>query len=119
MNEPIGAGGFAEVSRQRLGRAQSIEMLQYVWVPYADLDDRNIAIMVACNKAHTVMLTECGLITPQEAHKVLDALNTLDRDPASLAYDPVRGDLFFNIESNVIMAAGEEARCISAAAGSI
>jgi argininosuccinate lyase len=109
MNEPIGAGGFAEVSRERLGRAQSIEMLQYVWVPYADLDDRNVAIMVACNKAHTVMLTECGLITPQEAHKVLDALNTLDRDPASLAYDPVRGDLFFNIESNVIVAAGEEA----------
>lgn len=109
MAEPIGARGFAEVSRERLGRAQSTEMLQYVWVPYADLDDRNVALMVACNKAHTVMLAEQGLLTRTEAGKILAALLGLERDPASLAYDPERGDLFFNVESHVISVAGEEA----------
>ena len=61
-----GAAGFAEVSKARLGKAQSPEMLEYVWRPYADIDDENIRAMVRCNMAHTIMLNEQGIITRRE-----------------------------------------------------
>ena len=66
-----GARGFEEVSKARLGKAQSPEMLAYVWTPYADIDDENVAIMARCNLAHTIMLYEQKIISKKEAARIL------------------------------------------------
>ncbi len=41
-----GGQGVAEVSQARLGKAQSPEMLAYVWTPYADIDEENVRAMI-------------------------------------------------------------------------
>ena len=43
LKKSRGGAGFAEVSKARLGKAQSPEMLEYVWTPYADIDERTFA----------------------------------------------------------------------------
>lgn len=108
-NKKAGAAGFAEVSKARLGKAQSQEMLDYVWTPYADIDDENIAIMARCNMAHTVMLRQQKLLTRAEAAAILRPLERLLANRARLDFDPVKGDLFFNVEAYVIDKAGPDA----------
>ena len=103
-----GVEGFAEVSRARLGKAQSPEMLEYVWTPYADLDDENLRAMVRCNMAHVVMLHEQRIISREEAAAILKALRRLDAGTERLSYDPAKGDLFFNVEAFVIQHAGPD-----------
>ena len=104
-----GAKGFAEVSKARLGKAQSQEMLDYVWTPYADIDDENIAIMARCNMAHTVMLKQQRLLKRAEAAAILRPLERLLANCSGLDFDPVKGDLFFNVEAYVIERAGPDA----------
>ena len=103
-----GGAGFAEVSRARLGKAQSPEMLEYVWTPYADIDDENVRAMIRCNMAHTVMLYEQRIITRREAGAILAALKKLETLPGDFPFDPVKGDLFFNVEAFVIEHAGAD-----------
>jgi hypothetical protein len=97
-----GAAGFAEVSKARLGKAQSPEMLEYVWTPYADIDDENVRAMIFCNMAHTVMLSEQKIITVREAARILGALRRLEKTSGAFPFDPAKGDLFFNVEAYVI-----------------
>ncbi len=104
-----GATGFAEVSKARLGKAQSREMLEYVWTPYADIDDENVAIMARCNMAHTIMLQEQRLLKRAEAAAILRAMERLLANRKKLNFDPVKGDLFFNVEAYVIEHAGPDA----------
>ena len=103
-----GAAGFAEVSKARLGKAQSPEMLEYVWTPYADIDDENVRAMIFCNMAHTVMLSEQKIITAKEAARILSALRRLERRSGAFPFDPAKGDLFFNVEAYVIEHAGPD-----------
>jgi argininosuccinate lyase len=103
-----GATGFAEVSKARLGKAQSPEMLEYVWTPYADIDDENVRAMILCNMAHTVMLQEQNIVSPQEAARILKALRWLERAGGAFPFDPEKGDLFFNVEAYVIQHAGAD-----------
>jgi argininosuccinate lyase len=103
-----GGQGFAEVSKARLGKAQSPEMLEYVWTPYADIDEENVRAMVRCNMAHTAMLYEQRILTKKEAAAILGALKKLDRRTADFPFDPVKGDLFFNVEAFVIEHAGPD-----------
>jgi len=104
-----GKTGFAEVSKARLGKAQSPEMLEYVWTPYADIDDENVRAMIRCNLAHTIMLREQGIISKRDAAKILKALKRLDQRKGDFPFDPVKGDLFFNVEAYVIEHAGPDA----------
>jgi argininosuccinate lyase len=104
-----GASGFAEVSKARLGKAQSREMLDYVWTPYADIDDENIAAMARCNMAHTLMLYEQRIIARREAARILKPLSALLRNRGTLKFDSRKGDLFFNVEAYVIGKAGADA----------
>ncbi|MCW5604813.1 MAG: hypothetical protein KIT18_09750, partial [Burkholderiales bacterium] len=104
-----GGEGFAEVSKARLGKAQSPEMLEYVWTPYADIDEENVRAMIRCNMAHVVMLHEQRIISKREASRILGALKALDRHTGDFPFDPVRGDLFFNVEAYVIKHAGAAA----------
>ena len=103
-----GGEGFAEVSKARLGKAQSPEMLEYVWTPYADIDEENVRQMIRCNMAHTIMLHEQRILDKKEAGAILAALRKLDRNADELAFDPVKGDLFFNVEAYVIEHAGPD-----------
>lgn len=103
-----GGAGFAEVSKARLGKAQSPEMLEYVWTPYADIDEENVRAMIRCNLAHTVMLYEQRIITKREAAPILAALKKLNKTAGKFAFDPVKGDLFFNVEAYVIEHAGAD-----------
>lgn len=103
-----GARGFAEVSKARLGKAQAREMLDYVWTPYADIDEENILVMARCNMAHTIMLHEQRIITRREAASILKPLQSLMRDVNRLKFDAKKGDLFFNVEAYVIAHAGDE-----------
>lgn len=103
-----GSEGFAEVSKARLGKAQSREMLDYVWTPYADIDEENVRAMIRCNMAHTIMLYEQRIISRGEAAKIITALRQLDHRTDSFEYDPVKGDLFFNVEAYVIEHAGPD-----------
>ena len=106
QKKSAGARGFAAVSKARLGKAQSPEMLEYVWTPYADIDSENVAAMVRCNMAHTIMLFEQRIITRREAARILRPLKQLLRDTRNLSFDPEKGDLFFNVEAYVIERAG-------------
>lgn len=103
-----GARGFEEVSKARLGKAQSPEMLAYVWTPYADIDDENVAVMARCNLAHTIMLYEQKIISKREAARILAPMTALLKNVASLDFDPRKGDLFFNVEALVIERAGAD-----------
>jgi argininosuccinate lyase len=103
-----GGEGFAEVSKARLGKAQSPEMLEYVWTPYADIDQENVRAMTRCNMAHTAMLYEQRIITKHETAAIMGALRKLDRLKGDFPFDPVKGDLFFNIEAYVIEHAGPD-----------
>ena len=103
-----GEAGFAAVSKARLGKAQSREMLEYVWTPYADIDEENVRAMILCNMAHTIMLYEQKIIVKREAARILFALKKLQRLRGKFPFDPVKGDLFFNIEAYVIEHAGAD-----------
>lgn len=103
-----GGAGFAEVSKARLGKAQSPEMLEYVWTPYADIDEENVRAMIRCNMAHTIMLHERRILSRKEAGAILGALKKLDRLKGDFPFDPVKGDLFFNVEAFVIEHAGPD-----------
>lgn len=83
-------------------------MLAYVWTPYADIDEENVRAMIRCNMAHTVMLYEQRIISRREASKILAALKQLDTHTEDFPFDPVKGDLFFNVEAFVIQHAGPD-----------
>ncbi len=107
-SKQAGARGFEEVSKARLGKAQSPEMLAYVWTPYADIDDENVAIMARCNLAHTIMLYEQKIISRKEAARILAPMIALLKNVSILDFDPRKGDLFFNVEALVIERAGND-----------
>ncbi len=106
---PAGAAtGFAEVSHARLGAAQSQEMLDYVWTPYAAYEPENVRAIAQANIAHAIALAEAGLIDAEVAEAIREALGHLITDPDALEYDAVRGDLFFNVEAYLMDQIGRD-----------
>jgi len=66
--------------------------------------------MVAIDYAHLVMLEEQGLIPPEPARRIRDALDRLSLDHLrAVRYDGSCEDLFFYIEQQIAAAAGEDA----------
>jgi argininosuccinate lyase len=66
--------------------------------------------MVAIDYAHLVMLAEQGLIAPEQARRVRDALDHLSLDDLKqVRYDGICEDLFFFIEQQLLAEAGEDA----------
>ena len=105
---PKHSQGYAEISKARLGKAQSAKMFDYVWTSFADVDADNIAAMVQLNMAHTVMLSEQKIITEEEAALILKALLEFEDNVESFSFDPKKGDLFLNVEAYVIERTGRE-----------
>ena len=66
--------------------------------------------MVAINYAHLVMLTEQGLIGPEQARRVRDALDGLSLEQLKqVRYDGSCEDLFFYLEQQLLADAGDDA----------
>lgn len=66
--------------------------------------------MMQANKAHAVMLIECGIVPAEPGRRLLSAISTVDVDgPGTYVYDPQVEDLFFAIERRIIDLAGEDA----------
>jgi argininosuccinate lyase len=66
--------------------------------------------MMAANKAHAVMLIECGIVEPESGEKLLTGVLHAEAEGAgSFRYDPAVEDLFFAIERRIIELAGVDA----------
>lgn len=66
--------------------------------------------MMQANKAHTVMLIECGIIEPQSGGRLLAAIARADAEGSDgYSYDPQVEDLSFAVEKRIIEIAGDEA----------
>lgn len=66
--------------------------------------------MMAANEAHTLMLAEQGIMSPEIAARLLAAERTVSEvGPGVFAYDPKVEDLFFLVEAKLIELAGPDA----------
>jgi argininosuccinate lyase len=66
--------------------------------------------MVAIDYAHLVMLVEQGLVAPEQARRVRDALDHLSLERLKqVRYDGTCEDLFFYIEQQLLAEAGDDA----------
>ncbi|MFD7520840.1 argininosuccinate lyase [Paenibacillus chitinolyticus] len=64
--------------------------------------------MMAINKAHLIMLKDQGLVTEEEALQIADAIRGLDLEGLRQAeYTGQFEDLFFQVESDLLEAAGD------------
>jgi argininosuccinate lyase len=70
-----------------------------------DVDAKLVVAVIAINKAHVIMLSEQGIISPQVARKLLE---TLDGLPKNFAMKPELEDVHMNVEDLVISRAGKE-----------
>ena len=60
------------------------------------------------NKAHVIMLTEEGIITKEDGAKILGALLEIDKEGENFKVDPRVGDIYLNIEKQVMDRIGED-----------
>ncbi|MEL6273381.1 MAG: lyase family protein, partial [Chloroflexota bacterium] len=81
---------------------------KYVLKPfYRDAEIYYYEPMLAANRAHVVMLHECGIISAENATALLNALSAVDEAGLeNLTYSSGVEDLFFTIESNLIEQVG-------------
>ncbi|MEM6530675.1 MAG: argininosuccinate lyase, partial [Chloroflexota bacterium] len=81
---------------------------RYVLQPfYRDAEIYYYEPMLAANRAHVVMLHQCGIISAQNASALLTALAAVDEAGLDgLKYSSGVEDLFFTIESNLIEQVG-------------
>jgi argininosuccinate lyase len=65
--------------------------------------------LMAINYAHLVMLTECGIVRPDDARRLRTALDGISLDTVrEVTYDGTYEDLFFFIERLIEKSAGED-----------
>ncbi len=91
------------VSR-RLTEAMAPEVQDLIYRPrLAQEIASSFVHVVDVNQAHTIMLTERNIIAPDVARRLLRALVEIERDgPASIAPDPAREDVHYNLEAALI-----------------
>ncbi|MFX1519645.1 MAG: argininosuccinate lyase [Promethearchaeota archaeon] len=70
-----------------------------------DSDRRLIKAVIDINKAHSMMLTECGIIDDKTSKHILKALNALDPE---MELDPMLEDVHMNVEAKIIEQIGED-----------
>lgn len=65
--------------------------------------------MIAANEAHTIMLHDCGILTHQQAARLLTALRQVHEEGVDrFEYNPQVEDLFFAVEGRLIDLTGPE-----------
>lgn len=97
------------VSR-RLTQAMAPEVQDLIYRPRLMQEiASSFAHVVDVNQAHVIMLAERGIISPDVAARLADALLQIERDgPASVAADPAREDVHFNFEAELIQRTSAE-----------
>ncbi|MFX1465329.1 MAG: argininosuccinate lyase [Promethearchaeota archaeon] len=70
-----------------------------------DSDKRLVNAVININKAHCIMLDECGIIDDKQSKQILKALNALDPE---MKLDPMLEDVHMNVEARVIEQIGED-----------
>lgn len=90
---------------ERLAERPAPEITQYLYGARISEDrDSSFGYMTAVNQAHVVMLARQGIIKPDTARSLLNAIDDIVRGgAANLPLDDEREDLFFNYEHAVIL----------------
>lgn len=70
-----------------------------------DSDRRLVNAVIDINKAHCIMLVECGIIDDKTSKQILKALNALDPE---MELSPMLEDVHMNVEARVIEKIGED-----------
>lgn len=74
---------------------------------YEEAKKFRLGPMVTANEAQLVMLTECGIVSKEDARVIFDALENIDYGKyAEKEYDGSFEDLFFEIENELINKTG-------------
>jgi len=77
---------------------------------FEDAKAQFLSPMMAINYAHLVMLAEQNIVTPQDAHAIRKALDSIDQDAVrSVRYDGTYEDLFFYVDTLIASRCGEDA----------
>ena len=93
----------------RLKQPPSDELRQFFDRAYlSTFDEIAFQVVARVNLAHTVMLSEVGVITRDEARQILGAVRAWQRaGRAAFQVDPGRGDILPNTELHVLDALGD------------
>ncbi len=96
--------------RERLKTKPSETVCKYLFEPAILADSkRSFYNMLSLNIAHALMLSKQGIITPDEAGKILAAFLDLEKEGnASFNLNPEFEDYYFNIENYLIGKVGME-----------
>jgi argininosuccinate lyase len=93
---------------QRLKRDPSPLIQQAYGAPHIAADKNNFHLHLAANRAHVVMLTECGIIRRADGAAILRALEDLEvRGVESVAIRPELNDLFTCTEVQIVKELGD------------
>jgi argininosuccinate lyase len=108
MDDYLGAGsrlqGVPAATLAASAFAHELRAAPYLWPGLAHAD-----------AAHLAMLVDAGIVGPDDAGILLDAIEQLAaRDPASLDLDPEAGDVYNNRDRMLVELAGERAGFIHA-----
>jgi argininosuccinate lyase len=77
---------------------------------FEDAKAQFLSPLMAINYAHLVMLAEQRIVTPQDAHAIRKALDSIDQDAVrGVRYDGTYEDLFFYVDTLIASRCGEEA----------
>lgn len=94
----------------RLSVSPAPEMVQYSYGLRIEEGKYSFHYELWNHKAHTIMLYEEGIITKEDASKILGVLEEIDRMGSDeFPMDPSKGDLFYNVESYLTEKIGEDA----------
>src|SRR4051794_11079073 len=76
---------------------------------FEDAKTQFLAPLMRIHYAHLVMLTEQGIVPPEDAHAIRAALDSIDvADVRRVTYDGTYEDLFFYVERLIVEACGDE-----------
>ena len=76
---------------------------------FEDAKELLLTPLMAINYAHLVMLTECGIVSRDDARVLRTALDGISLDTVrEVTYDGTYEDLFFFIERLIDQSAGED-----------
>ena len=97
------------MDEQRLNKRFAKEVVEEYIIPSLK-NQRDIFYAIQLiNKAHTIMLIEQAVITEDDGVKILKALLDIDKVGRDMPLDPYLGEIYANIETQIINRIGVDA----------
>ncbi|MBD1587155.1 argininosuccinate lyase [Pseudomonas typographi] len=98
----------SKVSR-RLKETTAAEVNEFIYRPRLEGFAGGFAALGDINKAHLIMLAECGLIRGEHAATLARGVLAMEAaGPAAVPLDPAREDAYFNYEAHLIAQIGAD-----------